>query len=558
MKKCRFFILILFALFFLNVRCSKVSDEKKLKNFIKNYEKKVIPLYKEMNISYWKAATTGDKKYYNEYEKLQKKYSQIHSNKKDFELLKKLYKNNKIDDRYLKRELSLLYLKYLQNQTEKSLREKIIALSTELEREFSTYRPVVDGITYSQNDVYTVLKESKDTQLREKLWKAQKLVGKSLESRFLNLVKLRNKAAQEAGFKNYYEMMLEVNEINEEWLVSLFNKLERLTSNEFFKAKDKIDTYLAEKFRINKSELMPWHYEDPYFQEGISVFDVDLDSYFRGKNIIEIAKNYYSSIDLDVNDILKKSDLFERPGKNPHAFEISIDKSGDVRILLNIKDNHYWMDTTLHELGHAVYSKYIPNKLPYILREEAHMFITEAVAMFFGRLATNTYWLKDMGLIDESTLLEIKDKVKESLKYQQLIFSRWAQVMQRFERELYYNPDKDLNSLWWELKEKYQGLKRPENWDNPDYLSKIHIVAYPVYYHNYALGELLASQFTYYLINRYYGKNSSVSFYGKKEIGKFFKDKIFSKGATLFWNKLIEDATGSTLEPDFFVKQFME
>ncbi len=66
--------------------------------------------------------------------------------------------------------------------------------------------------------------------------------------------------------------------------------------------------------------------------------------------------------------------------------------------------------------------------------------------------------------------------------------------MFRFEKELYRDPNQDLNKLWWDLVEKYQGLKRPEGALSPDYASKIHIVSAPCYYHNYMMGELFACQ----------------------------------------------------------------
>ena len=64
--------------------------------------------------------------------------------------------------------------------------------------------------------------------------------------------------------------------------------------------------------------------------------------------------------------------------------------------------------------------------------------------------------------------------------------------MFRFEKELYDNPDQDLNKLWWDLVEKYQVVRRPEGRNAPDYASKIHIVSAPAYYHNYMMGELFA------------------------------------------------------------------
>ena len=53
----------------------------------------------------------------------------------------------------------------------------------------------------------------------------------------------------------------------------------------------------------------------------------------------------------------QRSDLYEKPGKSPHAFCTDIDREGDVRVLANIVPNEYWMGTMLHELGHSVYSQ---------------------------------------------------------------------------------------------------------------------------------------------------------------------------------------------------------
>src|SRR2546423_8955483 len=74
------------------------------------------------------------------------------------------------------------------------------------------------------------------------------------------------------------------------------------------------------------------------------------------------------------------------------------------------------------------------------------------------------------------------------------IFALCCLGMLRFEKALYQDPERDLNKLWWDLVERYQGLRRPEGRNAPDYASKIHIVSAPAYYHNYMMGQLFASQ----------------------------------------------------------------
>ena len=75
----------------------------------------------------------------------------------------------------------------------------------------------------------------------------------------------------------------------------------------------------------------------------------------------QVCREFYAGIGLPIDEVLRRSDLYERPGKSPHAFCTDIDRAGDVRVLANIVPNEYWMSTMLHELGHAVYSsRFIP------------------------------------------------------------------------------------------------------------------------------------------------------------------------------------------------------
>jgi peptidyl-dipeptidase A len=213
------------------------------------------------------------------------------------------------------------------------------------------------------------------------------------------------------------------------------------------------------------------------------------------------------------------------------------------------------MNTILHELGHGVYSYYCDRSLPFTLRDAAHTFTTEAIAEMFGRMATDPDWMMDNGIIDKKESEKIAGDAKKALRLQMLVFSRWAQVMYRFEKSMYENPDQDLNKLWWDLVEKYQMLTKPEGRDMPDWATKIHIALYPCYYHNYLLGELLASQFYTYLTTSI---TASKSFTGDKAVGAWLKEKVFMPGARYYWNDMIERATGEKLTAKYFAKQFVQ
>ena len=116
-------------------------------------------------------------------------------------------------------------------------------------------------------------------------------------------------------------------------------------------------------------------------------------------DILKLCRDFYAGIGLPIDDVIARSDLYEKPGKSPHAFCTDIDREGDVRVLANIVPNEYWMGTMLHELGHSVYSsKNIPRDVPYVLRSEAHILTTEGVAMLFERFSKDADWLLAMGV----------------------------------------------------------------------------------------------------------------------------------------------------------------
>ena len=305
---------------------------------------------------------------------------------------------------------------------------------------------------------------------------------------------------------------------------------------------------------------MPWHYTNPFFQAAPPSEAVDMDEFYKGKqkeDIVELAKKFYADIDIDITPIATRSDFYEREGKDQHAFCITIDRMEDVRTLLNVKPTADWMETMLHEMGHAVYYHGINKELPFNLRDSAHIFTTEATAMLFGALGGNPVWLTGYAGADEKRVKAVEAAILEQRRREQLIFVRWGLVMLNYEKALYANPDQDLNKLWYDMVEKYQSLTRPPKRVAPDWAAKPHFTSSPVYYHNYVLGELFAAQVrtTMAKMVNHTGPASSMSFNGRKEFGQFMKDKVFRPGMSQPWPDFVKAATGEPLTPAAFAAE---
>jgi peptidyl-dipeptidase A len=534
--------------------------EEQLLEFIESFEKKVVDLSKELSLSNFNASISGKPEEFKKTAELELKLKKVFSNKEDFKKINEFRNSGQIKNEVLLRELEILYNSYAEYQIDEKLLKETVELSSKIEQMFSTFRAKVNDKELTDNEIDEILETSKDSSELEAAWKASKQIGSKVAEDVIELVKLRNKAAGNLGYKNYHQMSLILSELEPEFMDNLFDKLDELTKAKFSSLKDDIDNYLSSHYKVDKSDLMPWHYQDKFFQQGPKIYDVDLDVFYKEANIETLTKDYFNGIGLEIDDMLAKSDLYEKKGKYQHAYCTAIDKEGDVRVLCNITPSYKWMGTMLHEFGHAVYDKYVSPKLPWLLREHAHIFATEAIAMLFGRFASNPNWIKEMIGISEEEKNKIAEDSFRSLQLEQIIFSRWVQVIYRFEKAMFENPEQDLNTLWWQLVEKYQGIRKPNDRNKPDWASKIHIALYPVYYHNYMLGELLASQL-YFYINHKVLKNPESelsSFVGKKDVGEYLKNLFFSYGSIYKWDKLIKSATGEELNPEYWIKQFVE
>ncbi len=533
------------------------SIESRAGKLVEYYEKEMRPLFVERETAWWNANVTGSDADYAKKEAITNKYNEKMSDSKIFKELKEV--RTKLSPKaslVLRRQIERFYLEAVEKQTPADLLKKIVAKANAIEKIFNVTRAKVGGKELADSDVKKILKESKDSKERQAAWEASKVVGANVEKDLKELVALRNQQAKSLGYSNFHSMSLELSEEKPSEVLALFDSLDKLTRDRFLALKKDIDTKLAAAYKVTPAQLRPWHYHDPFFQDAPSVYETDLDATYANQDIVKLTRDFYAGLGLPVDGVLANSSLFEQPGKSPHAFCTDINRNGDVRVLANVVPTEGWMSTMLHEVGHAVYaSTYIPPTLPFLVRDVSHILTTEGIAMLFQKFSKSADWLKSMGVaVADPVAFNAAGKKLQTAEL--LVFSRWAQVMFRFEKSLYENPKQDLNKLWWDLVERYQGLKRPENRNAPDYAAKIHVVSAPAYYHNYMMGQLFASQVHHAAVRDVLKTNDfrNASYVGNKAIGDWYKKKIFDPGATLTWNELTKFATGQSLNPKAFVE----
>ena len=455
------------------------------------------------------------------------------------------------DNPLLARQIRVLHRAFAQNQQDSATIEQITKLMMTLTDAYTNFRGQVDGKSMTNNAIEKALEDETDNEVRQDVWEASKQIGPKVAPAIRDLARLRNQTAHKMGYANFHRMSLELGEIDPDWLYAMLDDLATRTAEPFRSVKAELDAHLSERYHVSVEDLRPWHYSDLYFQRAPKIGSVNLDPFFADQKLEELALKTYDGLGMDTRDVLARSDLYEREGKDQHAFCTHIDREGDVRVLCNLQPSLRWMDTLLHELGHAVYDKYIPHEIPWLLREPAHILTTEAMAIMMGGMSSDRDWLTQIRGASADQIDKLVGPIKKYKRLERLIFARWVMVMVNFERAMYEDPERDLDALWWDLVEKYQFLKRPEGRSMPDWATKYHVAMAPAYYQNYLIGEMMSVQWLRWL------HDNTNGLINQPAAGDFFRERVFGLGATIPWNDALEKATGEKLNIQYYVDSVM-
>jgi peptidyl-dipeptidase A len=446
-------------------------------------------------------------------------------------------------DPLVARQLTILEQAHAPHQVDPDLRREMIELQTDIEARFARHRGVIDGTEVDDNTISRVLRASLDNDERRAAWEASKSVGGEVAADVRALARLRNTAARSLGYRDQFAMTMATTDFDEGRLFSTLDEVDAITRAPFADLKASLDEQLAARFGVATEALRPWHYDDPFFQDAPRDSGVDLDPYIEHLDIEEVTARTFDAMGLDIRAVMTHSDLLPRPGKVQHAFCIDIDREGDVRVLSNNAPNEYWADTMLHEFGHAAYDMGTSRELPWLLRT-MHMCLTEGVAMRCGRLVRDPEWLRSIAEVPSATVADLAPRLRAARRAELLVFCRWTLVMIHFERGLYANPDGPHDDRWWDLVERFQLVRRPDERHEPDWAAKIHFSVAPVYYQNYMFGEMIASH-----LGEHFG-----NLVDNPAAGAALAADFFGPGATYRWDHLIERATGAPLTPAVLVR----
>ena len=567
--------------------------EKAATEFVQTDAVKWHDLNTKAGYAYWNLLTLGgvelktDSKDFEErLKELQQKHGEEANNTQkaviDFttnpEVAKRLisiYQNRSaIENPFLGRQISLAYPIFSEYNIDPDLQKRIVDIGNNLSLMYGDFKPVVKGNKVEDSELEDLLSKTKGhdgIQDAIELTSAKLAVGnhkipggeKTIAETILEAIKLRNLFAKKAGADNYYSYNLQKQEIDENELINLMAAVKLMIKPTYDKLREKMDHAAQERYGISKNDArLIW------FQGGVKEYNIlndvmkfNSDDYFKGMDPRPLLKETGRLMGIDVDSIVDKSDLFPRPGKNPHWYLFNLRVPDDIRSFGNInpkfeREMGYVFSTEFHEvIGHGGGYSFVDSALAHLLKD-LHTIVTESDAMMMEDLMFNEHWLREVAKFDTSTIETfINQGVQHRLAHELLTFFKNFLLIPDFERTLYHLPDSELtlekvNKLWAEKQYEYLGVKVPEGRNEPDWAYKIHLATAPVYYQCYFLGQLLRAQVRATIEN--IAKERGLF---SKETGDFLR--IYrGVGQSYPWSELTKHMTGKSLGVDALKAEF--
>ena len=368
--------------------------------------------------------------------------------------------------------------------------------------------------------------------------------NKWLEWGFRELLKSRNAEAKAAGFPTYYEYR--------------FFRSQLDLKNYLSMAKD-VKAKLAPKVRVEVARLGRTHQIkkvedwDLRFlrEEAVSGSINELLKTLPEKTVLDVARDFWKALGIDIDSYAFMMDLFPRPGKNTHAFAMAVvfphvnnDKvKADIRFLANLRQPVTWEDiaTVIHELGHAIHAAEV--KQPLGIFRGFGSVDTEAIAMTAERMASSQEFyeaaLPKYAQADVKKLRPLLRKQMRAERVEQAFVLLRQVFFSDFEYEMYKNPDADFALLWSKMHEEYWGVPvepKIAGWDIAD-----HFISSPVYIENYAIGILMVEQLYEGILRDFKTSYNSV------KLGDKLRSQYFAPGQEFSYLDLVQHFSGQPL-----------
>ncbi|HEX8558218.1 MAG TPA: M2 family metallopeptidase [Pyrinomonadaceae bacterium] len=425
------------------------------------------------------------------------------------------------------------------------------------------------GKCLTLSELEPIMAESRDPEELRRAWLGWHSISPPFKAKYARFVELSNKGAREMGFKDTgalwrsnYDMAPDefAAEMERLWLQvkPLYDSLYTYTR---WKLAEKYGRDLVSEDRPIPAHLLgnmwsqTWGNIYPILKPERSDPGYDLTEILARRKttpeqMVRYGEGFFTSLGLDpLPKTFWERSLFVKPQDREvvcHASAWDIDSRQDVRLKMCIKINAEDFAVVHHELGHNYYQMaYAPQ--PTLYQNSANDGFHEAVGDAVALSVTPEY-LKRVGLIERVPDESADTGLLLRLALDKVAFLPFGYLVDQWRWKVFSGEVKpsDYNRVWWELREKYQGVAPPAPRSEADFDAgaKYHVPANTPYA-RYFLAAILQFQFHRALCREagFKGPLNRCSVYGDKAAGARLR-QMLAMGQSRPWPEALKALTG--------------
>ncbi len=239
-----------------------------LRDLLDDADRELAPLEKAYFLAEWKVAQEATDDGEQALVDASLAYDTALADQERYGALLAAEKRNGTHDTSLRRRLTVLRNGAAARQRPRDLAEAILRREASLASLYSLHRGELGGAQVSDNEIEEVLRTSTDPAERRAAWEASKSIGPGASDQVRELAALRNEAARALGYRDHFAMSLQLDELDEDWLFALLDRLDTLLAPSSARVKEAIDEDQRRRLGLPGQHLLrPWDYGDPFFQD---------------------------------------------------------------------------------------------------------------------------------------------------------------------------------------------------------------------------------------------------------------------------------------------------
>jgi peptidyl-dipeptidase A len=432
-----------------------------------------------------------------------------------------------------------------------------------------THTPLGATAPVDLQSLSRILSESRDPARLEDAWVGWHRIGRAIRGPFAHYVELANRGSHELGFedtgamwRSKYDMAPEefAAEVERLWrqVRPLYESLHAYTrlrlratyGDELVPERGLLPAHLLGNMWAQSWEGVFPLVAPPEMDPGFDLTRILVDRQTTPVEMVRYGERFFVSLGLaPLPTTFWERSMLVRPRDREvvcHASAWDIDYVDDLRIKMCIEITGEDFQTIHHELGHNYYQRAYAGQ-PFLFRESAHDGFHEAVGDTIGLSVTPEYLVR-IGLLPTAPEPDRDVGLLLLRALEKVAFLPFGMKVDRWRWEVFAGriAPADYNRTWWEMTEKYQGVRAPvprgEGEFDPG--AKYHVPA-NVPYMRYFLAHILQFQFHRALAKTigHTGPLHRASIYGSATAGERLR-AMLAMGSRQEWPDALEALTG--------------